>query len=235
MVRRFFGQRLLELRVQRYENGKTLGQLEAGGPLDAPPPDLAAKWQEEMKVYVRRSGSLLVPCDVIRGTGATAAEVRVVGQAVLEWKTEALDADVGRLEGLRVAFQAKLQRGEPDRDAPSAGAARGIRYDTRVIRRFFTQWEAELRGQRDENRRTLELSKAKGPVDAPEVGVLETKVEELDAAIDRLEGLRDRLAEALRAATVPCGLTADGKEHRPLLVHRVRDILDDPIRTSMAS
>ena len=156
MVRRFFGQWLLELRVQRYENGKTLGQLEAGGPLDAPPPDLAAKWQEEMKVYVRRSGSLLVPCDVIRGTGATAAEVRVVGQAVLEWKTEALDADVGRLEGLRVAFQAKLQRGEPDRDVPPAGAARGIRYDTRVIRRFFEQWEAELRGQRDENRRTRE-------------------------------------------------------------------------------
>lgn len=110
-IRDFLAQLLLEVRVQQFENVKTLRALEetnepaaAFRAASEPAPAII----EQLSEFYKKYQTALVPSNVLDGRGSTKEEFAACMRQFLKENIQQRDAQIGRLEALEELFDAAL-------------------------------------------------------------------------------------------------------------------------------
>lgn len=111
MIRDFLDHLLLEVRVQQFENLRSLKKLKATGDLDAArkaADETVPALVEQFAKYQRRYQTALIPATAIDGAGASEEEIRAFTTVALQKNIERRDEQIRHLEALQELFDEAL-------------------------------------------------------------------------------------------------------------------------------
>jgi hypothetical protein len=105
MIRDFIEHLLLECRVQQWEDMQGLKLLgESAGPMSFAEQPVSDNLVEQLRPYIKKYVSALVPSHAFNGEGATPEEIRQCQIAFTKMNIQQRDEQIGHLEALEELF-----------------------------------------------------------------------------------------------------------------------------------